>query len=143
MGWAVGYDEAWKRDIGYGVPARCDHPDCWRRIDRGLACVCGGEPYGGEDGCGLYFCCDHLVIGVDRMAHQVCERCARGQDPFEPKPDVPRWIRHKLNDPTWRRWREGNPSEVEAGELALRRRRVSKRVPTNRSGPRRVRLWPR
>lgn len=28
MGWSVGYDDNWKRDIGYGVPALCDYPDC-------------------------------------------------------------------------------------------------------------------
>jgi hypothetical protein len=54
MGWAVGYDENWKRYIGYGVPAYCDHPKCNKEIDRGLSYVCGGEPYGGNDGCGLY-----------------------------------------------------------------------------------------
>ena len=27
MSWAVGYDENWKRDVGYGVPSYCDHPD--------------------------------------------------------------------------------------------------------------------
>ena len=28
MGWAIGYDSNWGRDIGYGVIAYCDHPDC-------------------------------------------------------------------------------------------------------------------
>jgi hypothetical protein len=46
MSWAIGYDGRWKRDIGYGVPAYCDHPGCNEEIDRGLAHVCGGEPYG-------------------------------------------------------------------------------------------------
>ena len=45
MGWEIGYDDNWERDIGYGVPAECDHPDC-QVIDRGLSYVCGGEPYG-------------------------------------------------------------------------------------------------
>lgn len=26
MGWSIGYDDKWFRDIGYGVPAYCDHP---------------------------------------------------------------------------------------------------------------------
>jgi hypothetical protein len=56
MSWAVGFDSNWKRDIGYGVPATCDRPGCGTGIDRGLAYVCGGQPYGGEEGCGLYFC---------------------------------------------------------------------------------------
>ena len=60
MSWAIGFDSRWNRDIGYGVPATCDFPGCGVDIDRGLAFVCGGEPYGGEDGCGLYFCASHL-----------------------------------------------------------------------------------
>ena len=50
MSWTVGYDENWKRDIGYGVPSICDHPGCTARIDRGLSYVCGGEPYGASMG---------------------------------------------------------------------------------------------
>ncbi|HEV7521417.1 MAG TPA: hypothetical protein VGP89_09990, partial [Candidatus Angelobacter sp.] len=60
MGWSLGFDSNWQRDIGYGVPAYCDHPKCNKKIDRGLSYVCGGEPYGGELGCGLYFCSEHL-----------------------------------------------------------------------------------
>ena len=60
MSWALGYDSQWMRDIGYGLPAYCDHPGCMAEIDRGLAYVCGSEPYGGEHGCGLYFCDKHL-----------------------------------------------------------------------------------
>lgn len=55
MGWSIGYDNNWKRDIGYGVPATCDHPDCNEEIDRGLAYVCGNEPRGGEDGGNNYW----------------------------------------------------------------------------------------
>ena len=62
MGWSVGYDSKWERDIGYGVPAICDHPGCNKEIDRGLGYVCGGEPYGGEHGCGLFFCGEHLLM---------------------------------------------------------------------------------
>lgn len=87
MGWAVGYDEHWKRDVGYGVPAFCDHPDCSAEIDRGLAYVCGQYPFGGEDGCGLHFCPTHLLF-----PGQLCERCfTRNEDdmtwaPFDAKP---------------------------------------------------------
>lgn len=28
MGWSIGWDSTWQRDIGYGVPALCDHPNC-------------------------------------------------------------------------------------------------------------------
>lgn len=54
MGWSIGYDKKWKRDVGYGVPTTCDHHDCNEEIDRGLSYVCGGDIYGGERGCGLY-----------------------------------------------------------------------------------------
>lgn len=115
MGWAVGYDDNWRRDIGYGVPCKCDHPDCNEEIDRGLAHVCcGSEPYGGEEGCGLYFCGKHLAHYRKGKAWSpaMCERCAKGKKPFEPKPDVREWIDHKLTCPTWQRWRDENPAEV-------------------------------
>lgn len=121
MGWSIGFDENWKRDIGYGVPATCDHPGCSAKIDRGLAHVCGGEPYGGDSGCGLYFCGNHLSA----LSSQ-CERCESDsrarvhfKGPFEPKPDHPDWIRWKLTDLSWRQWREENPEEVEAMRAAL------------------------
>lgn len=105
MGWSIGYDDNWKRDIGYGVPAYCDHPDCDGTIDRGLAYVCGTEPLGGEFGCGLYFCYEHLFIGE---GPQLCERCDNhdGLTPFTAKPDHPDWINHKATDPSWAEWRK-------------------------------------
>lgn len=103
MSWSLGYDTNWHRDIGYGVPARCDHPGCDEKIDRGLAHVCGGEPYGGEDGCGLYFCAKHGGGGL-------CERCEVGELPFEKTPDAPEWIEHKLTDESWADWRRLNPT---------------------------------
>lgn len=103
MSWSIGYDENWRRDIGYGVPAICDHPGCNEPIDRGLGYVCGrGEPYGGEDGCGLYFCTKHGGGGL-------CEHCAKEDgETFDPKPDAPEWIAHKLTDESWQRWRDEN-----------------------------------
>lgn len=106
MSWAVGYDTTWKRDIGYGVPATCDHPDCGAGIDRGLYYVCGGEPYGGERGCGLYFCAIHL------STRDLCRQCKHGGEPFAPTSDVPEWINHKLTDPSWQQWRDEHPDEV-------------------------------
>ena len=119
MGWSIGYDTTWHRDIGYGVPATCDHPGCGAEIDRGLAHVCANQqPYGGDDGCGLYFCEKHL--GGFRGK---CERCDADVDqlplPFDPTPDVPRWLRHKLNDPSWQQWRDENPAEVAQLRAAL------------------------
>ena len=105
MGWSVGYDENWKRDIGYGVPSICDHPDCTEEIHRGLAYVCGGHPYGGEDGCGLFFCEDHRVMSEFGDHHDVCERCRTHRDPYEPTPDTTEWIQHKNTDPSWEQWR--------------------------------------
>lgn len=111
MGWSLGYDTNWERDIGYGVPAFCDHPGCGKEIDRGLAYVCGGEPYGGDKGCGLYFCGMHLF----GYQPQRCDRC--GNRPRKRKPhcatfDHPLWIRHKLTHESWQTWRDANPDKV-------------------------------
>lgn len=109
MSWAIGYDETWKRWIGYGVPAYCDHPDCSEEIDRGLGYVCGREPYGGEEGCGLYFCGKH-----SEGEHQLCVKCVFDEQPFPAKPEHPTWIKHLLTDESWQEWRDKNPNEVEA-----------------------------
>jgi len=104
MGWSLGYDDNWKRDIGYGVPAFCDHPRCNERIDRGLSYVCGGEPYGGQQGCGLYFCGQHLAFGRGVRPLQ-CARCRHYKPPFRAKPDHPEWTTHKATDESWATWR--------------------------------------
>lgn len=106
MSWSLGFDTRWNRDIGYGVPAYCDHPDCNEEIDRGLAFVCGEEPYGGDRGCGLYFCEKHL-LWHERLP-SLCERCSKRRNPFKPKPDHPTWIEHKAIDPSWAEWRAAN-----------------------------------
>lgn len=120
MGWSIGYDTTWKRDIGYGVPAWCDHPGCQVQIDRGLSHVCcQQQPYGGDEGCGLYFCSSH------QSWDGRCERCQPEEDnrellpPFDAKPDHPAWLRHKLTDPSWTLWRQENPEEVVAMHLSL------------------------
>src|SRR5687767_8726286 len=101
MSWAIGFDSHWQRDIGYGVPAFCDHPKCDKEIDRGLSYVCGGEPYGGERGCGLYFCGEHLW-----NPGQLCNRCwRRTRKPYTPKPEHPRWLHHKATHESWAAWR--------------------------------------
>lgn len=106
MGWAVGFDSNHNRDIGYGVPAICDHPECSAVIDRGLSYVCGNDVYGGERGCGLFFCADHL------SGECLCERCQSGGEHFALKPDVAEWIEWKLSDESWQRWRDENPDKV-------------------------------
>jgi hypothetical protein len=106
MGWSIGFDDNWKRDIGYGVPAVCDHPKCQAEIDRGLSYVCGGEPYGGDLGCGLYFCSAHLYFGRAKDAPQLCLKCYRyDHKPYKPKPDTKEWVDFKMTDPSWAAWR--------------------------------------
>ena len=107
MGWSIGYDNNWKRDIGYAVPSICDHPGCAAQIDRGLGYVCGGEPHGGDDGCGLYFCAQH-------GGGWLCEECRHGRLPFKPTLDTPEWIEWKLTDESWADWRKENPGWVAA-----------------------------
>lgn len=121
MGWQVGYDSNWKRDIGYGVPAICDRPRCGTAIDRGLSYVCGSEPFGGERGCGLYFCEQHLTgfrKDGDRWVH-VCGRCDKRRPPYEPTPDTAEWLNWKLTDESWEPWRQENPGAVEQARAAL------------------------
>ncbi|AII28223.1 hypothetical protein VC74_gp47 [Mycobacterium phage Sparky] len=131
MGWSIGYDPQTNRDIGYGVPAWCDHPDCDTKIDRGLSYVCGGAAYGGDHGCGRYFCEAHLGFAYDadgddlvdadgECLPQMCKPCCTSHEhpdnpvqPFPPKSDHPEWINHKLTDPSWQQWRDENPDEVE------------------------------
>ena len=114
MSWAIGYDTSWNRDIGYGVPAYCDFPGCGKEIDRGLSYVCGGEPYGGEYGCGLYFCAEHLYYaGKRREYKQLCPRCLKSKPAYKPSSEHPDWIKWKLTDESWAQWRAENPHEVE------------------------------
>jgi hypothetical protein len=115
MGWELGFDTNWNRDIGYGVPAYCDHPKCNVEIDRGLGHVCGnGELYGGDRGCGLYFCAEH-------GGEFLCPRCRDYKPPYKhPKADHPEWIQHKLTDESWAEWRKENPKEVARLQSELR-----------------------
>lgn len=100
MGWSIRFDRKWKRDIGYGVPAYCDHPGCGAEIDRGLGFVCRDQqPYGGEDGCGLYFCSAH-------RGHQ----CSH--EGLSASADHPDWIAWKLTDESWAKWRQEHPEQV-------------------------------
>ncbi len=116
MSWAIGYDEHWERDVGYGVPSYCDHPDCKEEIDRGLGYICGDEPGGGEHGCGLFFCSKHQV-----GAHQTCTCCAskKPRPPFTPSADHTEWLQHKLTDISWGPWRNKHKAEVKKMREAL------------------------
>ncbi len=60
MGWAYcGKDDS-DREIGYCIMATCDKKGCDNVIDRGLGYVCGTMHGPDDDGCGRYFCGDHL-----------------------------------------------------------------------------------
>lgn len=115
MSWSIGFDSNWNRDIGYSVPAWCDAPNCYAEIDRGLSHVCGGEPYGGERGCGLFFCSKHLFLRNDLK--QYCNRCIHYKKPYKPKPEHPEWVRWKMTDPSWAKWRAENPELIEKLEV--------------------------
>lgn len=110
MGYAVYWESTHNRFAGYGVPSQCEHPDCKVKINRGLGCLCGDEPGGGDTGCGLYFCCKHRNIASRGMR---CERCEKRRKPFAAKPDTRLWMRHMLKDKSWRDWRDENPKAVE------------------------------
>lgn len=113
MGWEIGFDPHWQRDIGYGVPSICDKPGCSQEIDRGLSFVCGGDVYGGEQGCGLFFCHNHLFHSGKRGF--LCPRCLRYETAYKrPKPDTLEWREHKLTHESWKEWREANPEKVKA-----------------------------
>lgn len=102
MGYSIGFDANTQRDVGYGVPAICDHPDCNAEIDRGMGYACGGGLPG--DACGRYFCTEHGG-GSD---------CPHTDDAPPLKPEHPEWIAHKLTCPSWRAWREEHPEWVAA-----------------------------
>jgi hypothetical protein len=114
MSWAVGEDEELGRDIGYGIPSFCEHPDCNEVIDRGMGCACGGE-HGNHRGCNRYFCERHLYYAwggegvdatVDLLAGQLCAMCVNdGPGRFPTKPDMLAWTYFKMTDPSWHRWR--------------------------------------
>jgi hypothetical protein len=111
MGWSIGYNSEWKRDIGYGVPAWCDHPQCTTEIDRGLSYVCGGEPPCSDGTCQLFFCESHQRYQPRKERH-VCARCVRGATPFKPKPDHWKWVVWKLNHPSWQDWRSKHTRDL-------------------------------
>jgi hypothetical protein len=72
---------------------------------------CEQQPYGGENGCGLYFCSEHKK-SYNEESGPMCERCAAGQKPFTAKPDHIEWLKWKLRHKSWRDWRVANPDEV-------------------------------
>jgi hypothetical protein len=128
MGWAIG--EINGRDVGYGVPAVCDQPECEEPINRGLSYICGSDIGGGEHGCGLFFCGDHLFYGAvfkDDCSPQLCDICFLNSkidlidsdtgykchaQTFTPKDDTEEWCHWKLVHESWGQWRSKNPEEL-------------------------------
>ncbi len=126
MGYAV-YEIGNGRWGGYGVPAHCEYPTCRRVIDRGMAYACGGEPFS-EVGCDRYFCGKHREYNsfdeegqptqcvheeeCDCRTVEVCERCAKGEPPFDYKPEHKTWLKHLLKHESWQQWRKENPNKV-------------------------------
>lgn len=121
----VGYSNRWQRDIGYGVLAYCDHPQCNLTIARSSEYACGETLDGGPHGCGLYFCLTHLNHSHspdgtrdrrdsdDNCLPRRCGRCIDGQAPFSPKDCHPLWANWKLIDDSWLAWRREHPDEVQ------------------------------
>lgn len=138
MSWSIGHSHKHNRDVGYGVPAICEHPDCNKQIDRGLSHACGDMHDGGEHGCGLYFCEEHLAFADDDRDARLCERCCSDSDPFTPKPDVLEWSVWKLADDSWAKWRAENPEECKPllewlmGEIPAQRTRIAELEPAER-----------
>lgn len=77
MGWGNCGTDSKGRRIGYVFTAKCDHPGCKKKIDRGLSFACGGEHGEGDFYCEGYFCSDHLKIAEPREGEtrQFCPKC--------------------------------------------------------------------
>lgn len=110
MGYSIGWDSKWKRDIGYGVPAYCDHTGCNEEIDRGMGFQCESE----ECGCKKFYCSTHRYL-TDQHTHEA--------PPARWHPD---WRNHVLTDESWQKWRDENPSKVAALSANTELSRVAK-----------------
>ena len=107
MGWGNCGTDSKGRPIGYVFEATCDHPECDKKIDRGLAFACGGMH--GEEACLSdapvcegYFCSDHLRIAYhfNGKGDQICVGCLE---------------KIKAN-PEWREDEDGDFRSVTEGE---------------------------
>lgn len=124
MGYKIGYQGKFKRFLGYGIPAICDHPGCETEIDRGMGHACyEGVPY--DSACGGFFCSEHHenYVYPDEIEdlHQE-ELNQLGLDPDEDYSDIDgavccrhsmekhkeaaTWINFILTDESWEKWRE-------------------------------------
>lgn len=82
MGWGHCGEDSKGRPIGYVHQALCDHPDCTKKIHRGLDYACGGMHGEDEVSCERYFCHRHLSGWVKQpfaggMVVSVCADCEK------------------------------------------------------------------
>ena len=79
MGWSYCGTDSEGRHIGYGIGAKCDHPQCNRIIDRGLAYACGGWHGACEVSCEHYFCETHKsnYVHTTHGITTICDECAK------------------------------------------------------------------
>lgn len=76
MGWGSGVVQG--KEVGYLVEATCEHPDCDKKIDRGLSYACGGFAGEDEHSCAGFFCPEHLGCYFDsenEMSPPLCAKC--------------------------------------------------------------------
>lgn len=94
---------------GYGVPCICTHPDCNKKIDRGVGQLCGWDPHNDEYWCTMWFCEDHLNYMPRRWwGVNVCEKCKKLQKPFKRKPESKERVNHVSKDESRKEWRKDN-----------------------------------
>lgn len=76
-------------EVGYGVTATCEQPNCQEQIDRGMAYLCGETHGSNENGCGGYFCGSHLYMSPEGQIGYRCILCRdNGSDPTEDSNDA-------------------------------------------------------
>lgn len=83
------YRNGEKIEAGYTVEAMCEQPDCTEKTDRGLDSLCGETPGGDVQGCGGYFCAEHLYMGPENQIGWRCFLCRdNGTDTADYSPDA-------------------------------------------------------
>lgn len=146
MSWAIGFSENQNRDVGYAVPAICDHPGCTAEIDRGIAYMCCEISPDHHATCGGFYCAYHresYIYGdelddmdeseleahnIDKDSDAVAEAIDDGDivkclhEPIEKGKENAAWLEHCLKDETWQDWRNENPAMVTAYQEALKNR---------------------
>lgn len=146
MSWVIGFSENQNRDVGYGILAICDHPECTAEIDRGLAYICC-EDINHNACCGAFYCAEHRenyvygdeiddmedeeleALNIDVESQEVFDAVENGDivrcrhEPIQPNKENAAWLEHVLKDESWSQWREENPAKVTAYQEALKNRK--------------------